>query len=156
MWRALHVAASRSTVGFAATPARASDATPRAPSSRPAPAARFAATTRCSPARWPARGGNRSCSQGPLAALPDPGGDPRRLAVDARRQGEALGARLLDDALERVCRAAQEVAVPAVVVHAIDDGAVGFYERFGFCGLSTAPRTLMVTLAELRAAGYRS
>ena len=77
-----------------------------------------------------------------------------RLAVDARSQGEALGARLLDDALERVCRAAQEVAVRAVVVHAIDDGAVGFYERFGFRGLSTAPRTLMVTLAELRAAGY--
>ena len=77
-----------------------------------------------------------------------------RLAVDAPSQGAALGARLLDDALGRVCRAAQEVAVRAVVVHAIDDEAVGFYERFGFRGLSTAPRTLMVTLAELRAAGY--
>ena len=42
----------------------------------------------------------------------------------------------------------------AVVVHAIDDGAVDFYERFGFRGLSAAPRTLMVTLAELREAGY--
>lgn len=77
-----------------------------------------------------------------------------RLAVDARSKGEALGARLLDDALERVCRAAQEVAVRAVVVHAIDDAAVGFYERFGFRGLSTAPRTLMATLTELREAGY--
>lgn len=77
-----------------------------------------------------------------------------RLAVDARSQGEALGTRLLDDALERICRAAQEVAVRAVVVHAIDEEAVGFYERFGFRGLSTAPRTLMVTLAELREAGY--
>jgi GNAT superfamily N-acetyltransferase len=77
-----------------------------------------------------------------------------RLAVDARSQGEALGLRLLDDGLERVCRAAQEVAVRAVVVHAIDNPAAGFYERFGFRGLSTAPRTLMVTLAELRAAGY--
>ena len=77
-----------------------------------------------------------------------------RLAVDARSQGEALGARLLGDALERVCRAAQEVAVRAVVVHAIDDTAVGFYGRFGFRGLSAAPRTLMVTLAELREAGY--
>jgi GNAT superfamily N-acetyltransferase len=77
-----------------------------------------------------------------------------RLAVDAPSQGAALGARLLDDALGRVCRAAQEVAVRAVVVHAIDDEAVDFYKRFGFRGLSTAPRTLMVTLAELRAAGY--
>ena len=42
----------------------------------------------------------------------------------------------------------------AVVVHAIDDAAAGFYERFGFRGLSAAPRTLMVTPAELREAGY--
>jgi GNAT superfamily N-acetyltransferase len=77
-----------------------------------------------------------------------------RLAVDERSQGQGLGVRLLDDALERVCRAAQEVAVRAVVVHAIDDAAAGFYKRFGFHGLSAAPLTLMVTLAELRQAGY--
>jgi GNAT superfamily N-acetyltransferase len=77
-----------------------------------------------------------------------------RLAVDGRHQGEGLGARLLDDALERVCRAAQEVAVRAALVHAIDDDAAGFYERFGFRGLAATPRTLMVTLAELREAGY--
>ncbi|HET9152984.1 MAG TPA: GNAT family N-acetyltransferase [Solirubrobacterales bacterium] len=77
-----------------------------------------------------------------------------RFAVDARRQGEGLGAKLLDDALERICRAAEEVAVRAVVVHAIGDAAAAFYERFGFRPLGTAPRTLMVTLAELREAGY--
>lgn len=77
-----------------------------------------------------------------------------RLAVDERHQGRGLGARLLADALERVCRAAQEVAVRAVVVHAISDAAAGFYESFGFRALSAAPRTLMVTLAELREAGY--
>jgi GNAT superfamily N-acetyltransferase len=77
-----------------------------------------------------------------------------RLAVDTRSQGHGLGARLLNDALERICRAAQEVAVRAVVVHAIDEKAAAFYERFGFHGLSAAPRTLMVTLAELREAGY--
>ncbi len=78
----------------------------------------------------------------------------RRLAVDARSQGRGLGARLLDDAFERVCWAAQQVAVRAVAVHAIDDAAASFYERFGFRGLSVAPRSLMVTLAELRRAGY--
>lgn len=77
-----------------------------------------------------------------------------RLAVDERSQGQGLGAFLLNDAVERICRAAQEVAVRAVVVHAIDGVAAAFYERFGFRGLSTAPRTLMVTLAELREAGY--
>jgi GNAT superfamily N-acetyltransferase len=78
-----------------------------------------------------------------------------RLAVDRQRQGEGLGAKLLDDALERICRAAQEVAVRAVVVHSIDDTAAGFYERFGFHSLTAAPRTLMVTLTELRQAGYK-
>lgn len=77
-----------------------------------------------------------------------------RLAVDEGSQGQGLGASLLNDALERICRAAQEVAVRAVVVHAINRAAVGFYERFGFRGLSEAPRSLMVTLAELNEAGY--
>jgi ribosomal protein S18 acetylase RimI-like enzyme len=77
-----------------------------------------------------------------------------RLGVDERSQGQGLGASLLNDAFERICRAAQEVAVRAVVVHAINPAAVGFYERFGFRGLSEAPRSLMVTLAELKEAGY--
>lgn len=79
-----------------------------------------------------------------------------RLAVDQQSQRQALGARLLADALERVCHAAEDVAVRAVLVHAIDDNAASFYERFGFRVHTTTPRTLMVTLAELRAAGYDS
>jgi len=77
-----------------------------------------------------------------------------RLAVDEDHQRKALGATLLDDALGRVCLAAGQVAVRAVVVHAIDERAAAFYGRFGFKALSTTPHTLMVTLAELRAAGY--
>jgi predicted N-acetyltransferase YhbS len=77
-----------------------------------------------------------------------------RLAVDSSRQAQGLGAALLNDALGRICRASEQVAVRAVVVHAVDDGATTFYERFGFSALSTTPRTLMVTLAALRAAGY--
>jgi GNAT superfamily N-acetyltransferase len=77
-----------------------------------------------------------------------------RFAVDEHSQGQGLGASLLNDAFERICRAAQEVAVRAVVVHAIDDAAAVFYERFGFRGLRTVPQTLMVTLAELRSAGF--
>lgn len=77
-----------------------------------------------------------------------------RLAVDERSQGQGLGASLLNDAFERICRAAQEVAVRAVVVHALDKGAADFYERFGFRSLGATPKTLMVTLTELRKAGY--
>jgi predicted N-acetyltransferase YhbS len=86
--------------------------------------------------------------------FPIPAAILARLAVDTSSQKQGLGSRLLKDALERICGAAQEVAIRVVVVHAIDDAAAGFYERFGFRGLSTAPRTLMVTLDELRQAGY--
>lgn len=75
-----------------------------------------------------------------------------RLAVDQRHQGQGLGGALLADALARVRVAGDEVAVRAVVVHAIDDQAASFYERFGFRALTASPRTLMVTLAEIRAA----
>lgn len=77
-----------------------------------------------------------------------------RLAVDRRSQGHGLGPRLLADGLDRACRAAEDVAVRALLVHAVDDRAASFYERFGFRANTAAPRTLMVTLAELRAAGY--
>jgi predicted N-acetyltransferase YhbS len=77
-----------------------------------------------------------------------------RLAVDHRHQQRGLGATLLRDALRRVTLASEQLAVRTVVVHAIDDEAARFYEHFGFRSLSATPRTLMVTLAELRAAGY--
>ena len=77
-----------------------------------------------------------------------------RLAVDVEHQGHGHGAALLRDALSRVQVASAEVAVRAVVVHAIDDPAAGFYQRFGFRALAPTPRTLMVTLSELNAAGY--
>ena len=77
-----------------------------------------------------------------------------RLAVDRRHQRRGLGAVLLRDALERVVLASEQLAVRAVVVHAVDRRAARFYEQFGFRALSSRPRTLMVTLAELRAAGY--
>ncbi len=77
-----------------------------------------------------------------------------RLAIDTRHQRQGLGAALLDDALKRVCHAAEQVAIRAVVVHAIDQSAAAFYERLGFKALSATPRTLMVTLAALRAADF--
>jgi predicted N-acetyltransferase YhbS len=78
-----------------------------------------------------------------------------RLAVDASRQDQGIGAALLNDAFVRVVRASEQVAVRAVVVHTADEDASSFYERFGFRALSDAPRTLMTTLSALRAAGYR-
>src|SRR5205807_5771814 len=73
-----------------------------------------------------------------------------RLAVDRRHQNRGLGAILLRDAMRRVTLASEQLAVRAVVVHAIHEPAALFYEHFGFRALSESPRTLMVTLAELR------
>lgn len=77
-----------------------------------------------------------------------------RLAIDVGQQGLGIGAALLNDALVRVVHASEQVAVRAVVVHAIDKNASAFYERFGFRSLSTMPQTLMTTIVTLRAAGY--
>jgi predicted N-acetyltransferase YhbS len=77
-----------------------------------------------------------------------------RLAVDVGRQGQGVGAELLNDGLVRVIRASEEVAVRAVVVHAVDASASAFYERFGFQALSARPQTLMTTVHMLRVAGY--
>jgi len=93
-------------------------------------------------------------SKGLSRRFPIPVAILARLAVDRERHGYGIGAALLNDALVRVVHAAREVGVRAVVVHAVDQNAVDFYDRFGFSALSTAPRTLMVTLTSLRAAGY--
>ena len=73
-----------------------------------------------------------------------------RLAVDVEFHGRGIGALLLRDALTRVLAAAEQVAIRAVVVHAMSDQAAAFYVRFGFKPLADEPRTLMITLVELR------
>jgi len=74
-----------------------------------------------------------------------------RLAVDAAYQGIGLGADLLADALRR-CTAASEIAgVRAVVVHAIDDDAVGFYKRHGFILSPLGDRVLLMPIEAIRA-----
>jgi GNAT superfamily N-acetyltransferase len=71
------------------------------------------------------------------------------------QQGHGIGAALLNDALVRVVRASEQIAVRAVVIHAVDENTSAFYERFGFRALSATPRRLMATITALRAAGYR-
>jgi GNAT superfamily N-acetyltransferase len=55
-----------------------------------------------------------------------------RLALDRSEQGNKLGGHLLVDALRRCVRGGQEFGARAVVVDAIDDRAVAFYNHFGF------------------------
>jgi GNAT superfamily N-acetyltransferase len=73
-----------------------------------------------------------------------------RLAVDLGHQGKGLGRSLLLDAIERVDRASSEIGLRAVLVHAIDDTAARFYQRYGFEPSGLDARTLMVTLSDVR------
>ncbi|MEZ0364308.1 GNAT family N-acetyltransferase [Mycobacterium sp. pUA109] len=55
-----------------------------------------------------------------------------KLALDRRLHGQGLGGQLLFDAYLRVLAATRIVAARYLVVDAIDDAAVGFYEHYGF------------------------
>lgn len=70
-----------------------------------------------------------------------------RLAVDRGYGGRGLGASLLADALRRVARAGETVAVYAMVVNAKDERAQTFYERFGFVRLPDAGRRLFLPMS---------
>lgn len=74
-----------------------------------------------------------------------------RLGLDRSEHGTGLGAALLRDALARCAAAADEVGGRAVVVHAKDGEAAGFYRRFGFTPLPGNPQHLYLLMKDLRA-----
>ena len=59
-----------------------------------------------------------------------------RLAVDLRAQGNGLGLglgrSLLQSALGKYLQACEVIGARALMVHAIDEAAIGFYQSFGF------------------------
>lgn len=75
-----------------------------------------------------------------------------RLAVDRTYQGRGLGKALLFDALSRIEEAADIVAVRAVMVHAIDETARGFYQHFGFEESPADPYQMLLLLKDIRKA----
>ncbi len=75
-----------------------------------------------------------------------------RLAIDSAFQGKGLGRALFRDAALRVLSAADAIGIRGLLVHAISDEAAAFYGALGMEASALEPRTLMVTLAELRAA----
>ena len=75
-----------------------------------------------------------------------------RLAVDNRQQGKGLGKALLFDALSRIEKAADIVAVRAVMVHGIDEAARNFYEYFEFEPSPVDTFQLLLLLKDLRKA----
>jgi GNAT superfamily N-acetyltransferase len=73
-----------------------------------------------------------------------------RLAVDKRLQGQGLGRGLLKDALPRTARAADIVGIRALLVHAKDDAAKAFYERYDFERSATDPYHLFLVVKDIR------
>jgi GNAT superfamily N-acetyltransferase len=72
-----------------------------------------------------------------------------RLAVDTSLQGKGIGPALLKDALLRAASAASTVGARAVLVHAKDDNAKGFYEHFDFEPSTSDPYHLLLIMKDL-------
>ena len=74
-----------------------------------------------------------------------------RLGVARKFHGQGLGKHLLRDALLRTLQAADIAGLRAIVVHAKDDGARRFYERYRFEPVPAEPLKLALLLKDLRA-----
>ena len=73
-----------------------------------------------------------------------------RLAVDQKWQKQGVGAALLKDAILRTLQAAYIAGIRALVVHAKDESARKFYERFDFLPSPSDPLHLFMLLKDVR------
>jgi GNAT superfamily N-acetyltransferase len=74
-----------------------------------------------------------------------------RLAVDRTVQGRGLGAELLMDALRRCLELSGTLGIFAVEVHALDDEARRFYQKYGFLPLLDEERHLYLPIKTIEA-----
>ncbi len=74
-----------------------------------------------------------------------------RLAVAAKWKGRSLGSGLLKDAMLRTLQAADIAGIRAFALHAKDNDARTFYERFDFVPSPTDPYHLFRLLKDIRA-----
>ena len=72
-----------------------------------------------------------------------------RLAVDQTCQGQGLGGDLLNNAILRSLRAAEEVAAKLMIVHALSEAAAEFYQRHGFKRMPTSGLMLALDFSKL-------
>lgn len=72
-----------------------------------------------------------------------------RLAIDLAWQRQGLGKALLRDAILRTLQVADMVGIRALLVHALSDSAVCFYEAHGFHPSPLNSRTLLLPVTEV-------
>jgi GNAT superfamily N-acetyltransferase len=73
-----------------------------------------------------------------------------RLAVSESAQGKGIGSLLLLDAMVRCARVSEEIGGIAIVVDAIAEAVVPFYERIGFARFHAESLKLFMPIATVR------
>lgn len=73
-----------------------------------------------------------------------------RLALDQSCQGKGLGEFLLMHALDLSLSQADKIGSAAVVVDAIDDAAIRFYQHFGFIPFPDHPDRLFIPMKTIK------
>jgi GNAT superfamily N-acetyltransferase len=73
-----------------------------------------------------------------------------RLAVDKSEQGTGLGSALVSEAMRRAAQASRIVGARALLVHALDDALVAYYEALGFKRFNPTSRTLYLAMKTVR------
>ena len=69
-----------------------------------------------------------------------------RLAVDHRHARKGIGPAMLRETLSRIIEVSQTAGARALIVHAIDDEAVGFYSKYGFQIFPAGTRTMFLPI----------
>jgi len=72
-----------------------------------------------------------------------------RLAISKAAQGQGIGKLLPADAIKRTLAVSDQIAIYTMVVDAINDNAIGFYEQFGFTRLSDDSPRLFLPLKSI-------
>jgi GNAT superfamily N-acetyltransferase len=70
-----------------------------------------------------------------------------RLARDVRVRGQGVGDLLLADAIRRLIRSSDEIAIFAVIADAKDKNAEAFYRTHGFASFPSRPMRLYLPIA---------
>ena len=72
-----------------------------------------------------------------------------RLAVDKSYKGRGCGTVTLAEALKQIRALSKIIGIKIVVVDALNEAAVGFYQQFGFIKFDDDPMRLFMKVAEI-------
>jgi len=73
-----------------------------------------------------------------------------RLAVSTQHQGCGIGFGMLQDAIRRTLRIAEQAGIRAMLTHPIGEEAARFYTRFGFISSPLREQQLLLLLKDAR------